>query len=264
MRESESASPEVAEKAWQVHADLPERQLILGIDRLDYSKGIPQRMLALERALIRYPDMQGKVTFILVVVPSREDVPEYNFLKREIERLVGRINGRFTRPGWTPIHFIYRSLTRTELLAFYRTCEIALITPLKDGMNLVAKEFCACSVEEESVLILSEFAGAAAQLQRGAILVNPYDLDTVADAIYQSITMDGEEKRRRMRLMRRSIRENTVFRWVDSFLKAAFGHDLDQFPPVEESHRINTGRAAICGKDKCAWITLLVEGTTAG
>jgi trehalose 6-phosphate synthase len=118
--------------------------------------------------------MRGRVSLIQVVVPSREDIPEYHRMKTEIEQLVGRINGEFARPGgWVPVWYEYRSLSRLELLAYYRAADIALITPLKDGMNLVAKEYCACSIEEDCVLILSEFAGAAEQLGRGALLVNP-------------------------------------------------------------------------------------------
>ena len=141
--------------------------------------------------LERYPDLRERVSFIQVVVPSREDIPEYHRLRVEIEQLVGRINGRFARPGaWVPIWYEYRSLSRLELLAYYRAADIGLITPLKDGMNLVAKEYCTCSIEEDSVLILSEFAGAAAQLYRGALLVNPYDIEGVADAIHRAFHMD--------------------------------------------------------------------------
>ena len=166
-----------------------------------------------------------------VVVPSREDIPQYSELKTRIERLVGEINGQFTRPsGWVPIHYVFRSLTRSELLAYYRAAEIALVTPLKDGMNLVAKEFCACSIEEESVLILSEFAGAAAQLQNGALLVNPYDRDGVADAIYTAFGLPPAARRTRMRRLRRTIREHDIFWWVDSFLRAAIAKDLSAFP----------------------------------
>jgi trehalose 6-phosphate synthase (EC 2.4.1.15) len=153
-----AASREVEDQAWIVHANLPERQLLLGVDRLDYTKGIPLRLKAFANALA----LPGAAPQRLARPgggPSREEVPEYEALKREIERLVGEINGRFTEVGWTPIHYIYRSLSRVELLAYYRTCEVALITPLKDGMNLVAKEFCACSIENNGVLILSEFAG---------------------------------------------------------------------------------------------------------
>ncbi len=231
---SDSVTKEVADRAWYIHEDLPRRHIALGVDRLDYTKGLPFKLEAFRNALTRYPDLREKITLVQVVVPSRKEIPKYNELKREIERLVGEINGTFTVSGWVPIIYIFRNLERPELLAYYRTSETALVTPLKDGMNLVAKEFCACSVEEESVLILSEFAGAAAQLQRGAILVNPYDIESVADAIYQAYTMDAAERRRRMRVLRRSVRDNNVFRWVDSFLTAAFGQDLDQFPPVED------------------------------
>jgi len=229
-----SAAQDVSEEAWLIHQNLPERQLILGADRLDYTKGIPHRLQAYRDALRRYPELRRNVTLIQVVVPSRENIPKYHELKNEIERLVSEINGEFTVSAWVPIHYIFRSLTRTELLAYYRTSEIALVTPLKDGMNLVAKEFCACSVEENSVLILSEFAGAAPQLQGGAILVNPYDLEGVADAIYRAYTMGADEKRARMRKMRRSIQRQDIYWWVDSFLKAGTSLDLSDFPPMSD------------------------------
>jgi trehalose 6-phosphate synthase len=128
-----------------------------------------------------------------------------------------------------PIHYIYRSLTREELVAYYRTCEIALITPLKDGMNLVCKEYCASNIDEKGVLILSEFAGAASQLYPNALLVNPFDRQGVADAIYQAFTMKSKERQARMRRLRRSILKNDIFNWVNSYLKAAIGKDLNDF-----------------------------------
>jgi trehalose 6-phosphate synthase len=224
---------EVADEAWIIHANLPRRQIILGVDRLDYTKGIPQRLLAFENALSRYPEMRRKVTLLQVVVPSRQDVDEYEKLKQEIERLVGEINGRYTEVGWTPVHYIFRALPRKELVAYYRTCEIALITPLKDGMNLVAKEYCASSTEGNGVLILSEFAGAAAQFYPHALLVNPYDLEGVADAIYQAITMDQEERRARMRRLQASIQKNDIVKWVNTFLRAGISKDLNDFPQME-------------------------------
>jgi len=156
-----------------------------------------------------------------VVVPSRVEISPYQELKSRIENLVGEINGRFTRPGgWVPIHYVFRSLQPDDLLAYYRAAQVALITPLKDGMNLVAKEYCACSPDEDCVLILSEFAGAAVQLKSGALLVNPYDLEGVADAIHEAVTMDAQERRARMRRLRRRVRRDDVFRWVYSFLDA--------------------------------------------
>jgi len=226
-----AAAPEVAKIAGEMRARHPNRQLILGVDRLDYTKGIPERLEAFRDALLRYPELLEQVTLLQVVVPSREDIPQYAELKTRIERLVGEINGQFTRPGgWVPIHYVFRNLKRVELLAFYRAAEIALVTPLKDGMNLVAKEFCACSIEEDSVLILSEFAGAAAQLQGGALLVNPYDREGVADAIYKAFSLSAADRQWRMRRMRRSIREHDIFWWVDSFLNAAIATDLSAFP----------------------------------
>ncbi|MDP8254864.1 MAG: trehalose-6-phosphate synthase [Candidatus Alcyoniella australis] len=230
---SRAKSPAVADLAWAIHSDLPERQLVLGLDRLDYSKGIPDRILAIDELLKRHPEQSRKFTFIQVVVPSRAEMPEYRFLRREIERLVGQVNGRHTVSGWTPIHYIYRSLTPVELVAYYRTCEVALLTPLKDGMNLVAKEYCAASIEENGTLILSEFAGAATQLANGALLVNPFDLVGTAEAINSALTMDAQERRSRMRAMRRSIARNDIYHWVDSFLRAAIAKNLNDFPKLE-------------------------------
>ncbi len=226
-------SEEASEKAWIIHANLPKRQIILGVDRLDYTKGIPERLLAFGDALSLYPDMRRKVTFIQVVVPSRGSVEEYARLKHEIERLVGEINGKYTDVGWMPIQYIYRSLPRPELVAYYRTCEIALITPLKDGMNLIAKEYCACNIEEKGVLILSEFAGAASQLHPGALMVNPYDRVRTADAIHQAFVMANDERQARMRKLRRSVQRNDIINWVNSFLRAGISRDLTDFPQAE-------------------------------
>jgi trehalose 6-phosphate synthase len=186
---------------------------------------------AFRNTLNRFPELRERISLIQVVVPSREDIDRYQSLKIEIEQLVGEINGELARPGgWVPVWYVYGSLTRADLLAYYRAADIALVTPLKDGMNLVAKEYCACSIEEDCVLILSEFAGAAAQLQRGAILVNPYDIEGVADAIRRAYEMPAQERSARMRGLRRSIREQDVYWWVDTFLRAAVARDLRDFP----------------------------------
>ncbi|MCK4236813.1 MAG: trehalose-6-phosphate synthase [Candidatus Krumholzibacteria bacterium] len=227
-------SKAVADKAWYIHEDLPMGQIILGIDRLDYTKGIRYRLKAFGKALELHPDMRGRVTLVQVVVPSRRKIPMYRDIKVKIERLVSEINGRFTRSGWVPIHYIYRSLTRTELLAYYRTAEIALVTPLKDGMNLVSKEYCAASIEENGVLILSEFAGAAAQLHKSAVMVNPYNIDGVSEAIYRAYTMKEEERKTKMKKLRQSIRRQDVYWWVNSYLHAAIAGTLENFPLTEE------------------------------
>ena len=226
-----ASEPAVERQSAKLRLQLPDRQLILGIDRLDYTKGIPCRLEAFRDALTRYPELREHVTLVQVVVPSREDIPRYFELKARIEGLVGEINGQFTRPGgWVPIHYVFRSLDSIDLLSYYRAAEIALVTPLKDGMNLVAKEYCACSIEEDCVLILSEFAGAAAQMQSGALLVNPYDREGVADAIHRAFHMSLAERRARMRRLRRAVRKQEIFWWADSFLRASIETDMSAFP----------------------------------
>lgn len=207
-------------------------KIILGVDRLDYSKGIPQRLEAFENALHRFPDLRGKVSLVEVVSPSRADIPEYRRLKVEIERLVGQINGKFTQPGWIPVHYIYRSLGRRELVVYYRAADVALITPLKDGMNLIAKEYCASNVDADGVIILSEFAGAASQLRRHALLVNPYDIESVANAIHRACSMSEAERQLRMTRLRQSIATKDVFRWVDSFLGVAGAAEIGRLEPI--------------------------------
>ena len=229
-----AASAEVKAKARELHTLLPRRRLVLGIDRLDYTKGIALRLRAFRELLENHGSMRGKVSLIQVVVPSRESVPEYARMRTEIEQLVGSINGAFARPGgWVPVWYEYRSLSTLELMAYYRAADIALITPLKDGMNLVAKEYCACSIEEDCVLILSEFAGAAEQLRKGAILVNPHDVQGVADALREAYSMSADERTARMRGMRRSIRREDVFDWVESFLRAALPREQHSIPRLE-------------------------------
>jgi len=224
-------SKEVSDSAWYLHEKHGERTLVLGLDRLDYTKGIPERFLAFERMLEKYPDAHEKMSLIEIVIPSRMDVPGYSDLKEQLDQLVGRINARYTKNGWIPIHYMFRHLERVELLGFYRACEIALVTPLRDGMNLVAKEYCASSIDNNGVLILSEFAGASAQLGKGAIMVNPYDLEGTADAIYSAFIMDKGERQKRMKALRSEVKRNCVQKWVDWFL----GSDISpiQNPPFK-------------------------------
>ncbi len=225
--------PAVKRMATDFKEDLHNRTMILGVDRLDYTKGVPERLEAIRTAIEMYPELDGKITLVQVLVPSREQVPEYLALKEEIERLVGEINGQLSRPGYTPIVYMYRSLGKEELVAYYRAADMALITPLRDGMNLVAKEYCACNMSRKGALFLSEFAGAAAQLQGGAFLVNPYDVEGVANAIHSVFHTDDREKRRRMRRMQDVIRKYDIFWWLDSFLRAGASMGLADFPPQE-------------------------------
>jgi trehalose 6-phosphate synthase/phosphatase len=213
-------SEKVTRRSRELRDAFPGCQLILGVDRLDYSKGIPERLRAFRNALERYEQLRGRVILIQVVVPSRVEIPKYHEFKDRIDRLVGDINGRFSTDAWLPVHYHFRSLDHDDLLAHYRASEIALVTPLKDGMNLVAKEYCACCIDQNGVLILSQFAGAAEQLKSGALLVNPYDVEQVADTILKAFRMDHAQRSARMKRMRRVVRNENVFSWMESFLKA--------------------------------------------
>lgn len=217
---SMAATAAVEERMVAMRQSYPGQQIVLGVDRLDYTKGIPYRLRAFGRALERYPDWRRRLTLVQIVVPSREDVREYQHLKGEIEQLVAQINGQFTEPGWVPIHHVFRSLDRTELLAWYRMADVALVTPLKDGMNLVAKEFCASQVDLNGVLVLSEFAGAAEQLGSAAVLVNPYDIDCVSAAVLLAAITRPDERRQSMERLRANVRVESVYWWVGQFLRA--------------------------------------------
>ncbi|MFP4284860.1 MAG: trehalose-6-phosphate synthase [Desulfovermiculus sp.] len=198
-----------------------KHQTVLGVDRLDYTKGIPQRLRAFAQVLQDYPELRQKITLVQVVVPSRESVDEYQLLKKKIERLVGEINGEYATFEWTPIQYIYRSLSRHELVSWYQQADIALITPIRDGMNLVAKEYCACQNSRPGVLVLSELAGAASQLKPEALTVNPFAINNMAQAIQKAYTMPLQERKDRMLAMRRKIKSQDVYWWLDSFLAAA-------------------------------------------
>jgi trehalose 6-phosphate synthase len=233
-----AGSPEVGQRVTEIQVNLGSdsnrRTLLLGVDRLDYTKGIPERLAAFGNSLERFSRLREKISLFQIVVPSRVNIPKYRDLKLEIERMVSDINGKYAQTGWVPIHYIFRSVDRTELVALYRAADIALITPLKDGMNLVAKEYCAANVTEDGVLIMSEFAGAAAQLQEEALLVNPYDVEEVAETIATAVAMPIAERRRRMQALRRKVRKFDIYWWVDSYLNAIFAHDLKAFPPLED------------------------------
>ena len=216
-----AASKDVEKGAEQFRKELSNKFLVLGVDRLDYTKGIPERLKAFRLLLRRYPELRHRVTLLQVVVPSREEIPNYKELRREVELLVSQINGEFTEGGWVPIHYMHRNLSRKQLLTYYRAADIALITSHKDGMNLVAKEFCAAQVDETGVVVISEFAGAAAELQHGALVVNPNDLAGIAEALHRACVMPVEEKRSRMRLLRDIVRTYSVQSWAEAFLHAA-------------------------------------------
>jgi trehalose 6-phosphate synthase/phosphatase len=216
IEEKSAAIGEEQRRTWL--QDREDVKLLVGIDRLDYTKGIPRRLLSFERLLSDRPEFRGKVRLIQVAIPSRTGVGAYAEFRNQVHALVGRINGRFASPDWVPVHYLYRSIEEDEMLALYRAASVMLVTPIRDGMNLVAKEFVASRVEEQGVLVLSEFAGAAADLAE-AILINPYDIDGCAHALAQALAMPEQEQRARMRAMRARVLEHDVQRWACSFLE---------------------------------------------
>lgn len=196
---------------------------LIGVDRLDYSKGLVERFQAFERLLENQPSMRGKVTMMQVAPPSRSEVPYYREIRRTLEAEAGHINGRFANFDWVPINYLNKSFDRQELAGFYRYSRIGLVTPLRDGMNLVAKEYIAAQNPlDPGVLVLSRFAGAARELD-AALIVNPFDTDGVAEAIHQGLNMSLEERRERWGAMMEILRRNTLAVWRDSFLKTLRG-----------------------------------------
>jgi len=194
-----------------------EQRLVLGVDRLDYTKGIPQRLVAVQRLLEREPAWRGRLRFVQVAVPSRTGVEDYATYREQVDELVGRINGLYGSVHNVPVHYLYRSFNEKQLAALYRAADVMLVTPIRDGMNLVAKEFCAARPDEDGVLVLSEFAGAADELG-DALMVNPYDVEGMADALEAALEMPQEERRSRMRTLRSRVKEYDVHWWVSSFL----------------------------------------------
>lgn len=196
------------------------RSLMVGVDRLDYSKGLPQRMRAFRELLQRYPETHGAATLVQIASPSREDVSAYNDILRELESLCGSINGNYGELDWTPVRYMHRTVARPRLPGLYRASRAALVTPLRDGMNLVAKEYVvAQDPADPGVLVLSRFAGAAEQLAE-AVLVNPYDTEATAHAIHGALQMPLEERRQRHQALLATIRRYDVHWWCDSFLAA--------------------------------------------
>ncbi len=196
----------------------PDAAIILGVDRLDYTKGIDIRLRAFATLLERYPQVAERCVMVQVAVPTREKVDDYERIRERIERLVGQINGRFARLGRVPVHYLYRSLPVEELMSYYLAADVMLVTPLRDGMNMVALEYCAARTDETGVLVLSEFAGAANYLP-DALQVNPHDIDGLARSMHDAVTMSPSDQRYRMRRMRRRVRTKDVFDWAHGSLR---------------------------------------------
>jgi trehalose 6-phosphate synthase len=209
--------PSIEEEAQKFRERMGTDNIVIGIDRLDYTKGIHSRMLAFEQFLENNPEYHGNVSFFQIATPSRTELESYQKIRREVDEVVGRINGRFARDNWVPVNYRYRTYTQYELCAFYRAADAALITPLRDGMNVVTQEF--ITATRDGVLILSELTGAAYLLPE-ALQVNPYDLGGLADAIKAALEMPLDEKKKRLDGLKQTIEELDVHNWADNFLTA--------------------------------------------
>jgi trehalose 6-phosphate synthase/phosphatase len=213
------SDPEVRKSLEDLRSRFAGLRILLAVDRLDYTKGIPERLRALRRLLERVPELRGRVVLVQIAVPSRERIPLYSELRREVNELVGEINGSFGTPEWTPVVYIRRSVTRAELVALYAASDVGWVTPLLDGMNLVAKEYVACQRGGEGVLLLSEFAGAAAEMGE-ELIVNPYDEERTAAALERALSLPAEERRERMAQLHNRVLRNNALAWSERFLKA--------------------------------------------
>jgi trehalose 6-phosphate synthase/phosphatase len=210
--------PAVIEQRDTIRKNFQDKKIIFSVDRLDYTKGVTHRLVGFEKFLEAYPEWKEQVVFVLVVVPSRQIISKYNERLKLIEEQVGSINGKHSTLSWQPIIYRYSNLAFDELCALYEAADAALITPLRDGMNLVAKEYVASRAQEDGVLILSELAGAANEMGE-ALLVNPVDTADMANAISTALTMPIQEQRRNMKLLQKRLKEYTVIHWVNDFLK---------------------------------------------
>ena len=195
-------------------------QLGLGVDRIDYTKGIPERLRALDRLWELHPEMRERFTFLLVATPSRTDIEAYKRLEEDMLEAVSRINERYGTENWTPIVLVHENVSSEVLAGAYRAADLCLVSSLQDGMNLVAKEFIACQVEERGVLVLSRFAGAAEEID-GAILINPFNIDGFVEGIRRAVQMSEAERRVRMHRMRSQLRTRSIFDWLEAVLSRA-------------------------------------------
>ncbi|MFP2928540.1 bifunctional alpha,alpha-trehalose-phosphate synthase (UDP-forming)/trehalose-phosphatase [Pyxidicoccus sp. 3LG] len=257
--ESLAKDPAVQEDAATLHRKAEGQRILLGIDRLDYTKGIPRRLLAVQRVLEREPSWRGRLRFIQVAVPSRTQVEAYAAYREQVDELVGRINGTYGGVHNVPVHYLYRSFNERQLVGLYRAADVMLVTPVRDGMNLVAKEFCASRPDEDGVLVLSEFAGAAAELT-SALIVNAYDVEAMADAIEQALEMPEDERRSRMRAQRAQVKSRDVHWWTASFL------DRLQSLPAASERKTGNAQEALERMKSASRLHLLLDydGTLVG
>jgi trehalose 6-phosphate synthase len=191
--------------------------VILSVGNLEPTTGICESLAAFHWLLDRNPELQGRVTMVQIAVPSSERISDCRELEKQVEAMVDQINRKFGTRDWTPVHYYHRQLTQAQIVAFYRAADVALIAPLRDGISLAAKEFCACQWDEKGVLVLSEHSGAAEELSAGALHVDPYDPDGVARGLHVALRMSAVEQRERMAVLRTLIRTNDVLNWLHAF-----------------------------------------------
>jgi glucosylglycerol-phosphate synthase len=223
--DEQAGAPETAARASEIRASTGAKTLILAAERLDYVKGMLERLHAFERFLERNPEAHRNISFIQIAVPTRTGMEEFQEVRRQVEGAVGRINGQYGTMDWRPVLHFYGSFDRPELAAFYRAADMIWVTPLRDGLNLVVKEYVACRTDVDGVVVLSEFAGVAAELA-GAVLVNPYSPDDMDRALEQAVSMAAPERRARMQKMRKRVLSWGVQQWAEAFLNAA-GEEQD-------------------------------------
>lgn len=224
----------------QLHKEsTPDAKLILSIDRLDYTKGIAKRLNAFKYFLDKYPEYKERVRLIVLAVPSRSKVPQYKLLKKEVDELIGRINGEFATVSWTPIWYFYRSVPFESLIDLYTSSDIAWLTPIRDGMNLVAKEYVAARIDGSGVLILSEMAGSAKEMSE-AILINPNNFEQIAQALYQAINMPLKEQQKRNKLLQKRLKRYNVERWANDFMSSL--RNQVESEDLKVSKKLTSGR----------------------
>lgn len=253
-------------KQLELHKKGAEKgKLILSIDRLDYTKGVVNRIKAFELFLTKYPEYLEKVRLVMLTVPSRSNVSDYKRLKKETDEIVGRVNGKFATVNWTPIWYYYRAMAFDDLIDLYMTSDIAMITPVRDGMNLVAKEFIATRVEGDGVLILSEMAGASKELYE-SVLVNPFDLNQMADALLTAIKMPVEEQQKRNLSMQKRLSRYSVELWAKEFMKAlkTKHHTVDESSVVKMNESVKDTFVEKFKKAEKKVIFLDYDGTLVG
>jgi trehalose 6-phosphate synthase len=230
-------SEEAVQTAELVSRALAGRDLIIGVDRLDYSKGLPERIAAYERLLERFPDFRRRVHMLQIAAPTRDGIAEYQDINDALDNAAGRVLGRFAEPDWVPLNYVKRAYPQAALAGLYRIARVGLVTPLRDGMNLVAHEFVACQQNEDpGVLVLSQFAGAA-EMFPAALQVNPYDADETAGALNQALTMPLADRQARWRELRQALDIHSIDNWADNFL-AALGRPQEpgRDAPVERGY----------------------------